>query len=1077
MGNMPRGWAGAAAALAAGLLVGAAGFFVGDLAGARLAEGFTFDWYVHAPPSEHAVEDALRVGAVAAGLAAALGVGLATGPAAFLTRKAIERMRHVPPRYREPHGLDVHAVRLLLGLTLAAALLTLLGGFVLASNQGVRAFLPSGYRQLVALSAAGGAGVGAAVAAWSTFRGLVTGRVVARHEKNVIARISLFGMRNAKTTVALVLAATLVAGYYATGVTTNVDVADVLPRGDPNTDAAHNLTQKFKSSFTQQVTFQFHVLDVEDAEQRALYEANNRSLPERKTDARPGNITDEVYVRAIAETIAFVVAQEPFAGSIGSPDFFKLVNWTVAGGQNASAMGEDPRDSFGLPPTDELGELRYATVEEGVFRVGAVYGAVDAVTSPNWTQTAVLVTVSPDSEVAAKHIGQRALDVRGEWLERVRRGQTDFTVFGEENPPMFTVDLPLANAHASELTARDFATLMPVIGVFVAITLFIAFRNAASVLVTFSALVIAVVWTFGAMGALRIPLNTINLAVVPLIMGVGIDYGIHMMNEFQEYRAQGKTPEQAWTLAGGGSAFALFVGALTTAAGLVVMVISPSLLVAQLGILGNVALASCYVLAVLFIPAAYTLLGSGGRKAARRQEFQPSRIMPAFAYGISRARVVAVVLVLLVAGAAVASQANLRREAFGDPPRNWLPGDPLREEHLKAIEGFYETGTDDVKANVIILEGDVTDPAMHAYINGLTGTLRKNALAGEYRNPVTNETQESRVIADTLRDLPFLMNTWLTVKDGLPGTAAFLGAPALEQLFNETGLQDPTGRSRPYPDTQEEIRKELDAIFESPLYQFGNLFVDHPDYDMTVIVFSVRAATYPDAESVWNEVQAAIVENEPLRPEGVKTSFFGNTAINYLFVAKQVPWLNAMNLVATGLVVVLVFLFTRRIGPTLAVGAVSALASTLWFGLLPVMDIGLAISLTLPLIFISAMGSDYALHLALRCSRSKNPRETFEGVGKGVLFSFITTFGAFLIFTRISDLAGRRSIVATCLAIAVVFAVTLTIIPILYPIKKGDKGHGHGGAPRDRNVPVVESRTLEVASGSAPVAPASEAKR
>ncbi|HWH09411.1 MAG TPA: MMPL family transporter, partial [Candidatus Thermoplasmatota archaeon] len=832
----------------------------------------------------------------------------------------------------------------------------------------------------------------AAVAAWTTFRGVVSGRIVRHSPKNVIARVSLFGMRNPRTTVALVLATTVVAGYYASLVTTNVDVADVLPRGDPNTDAAHNLTQKFKSSFTQQVTFQFRVLDVDDPAQAALYEANNASLPARKTEARPDNITDEVYVRAMAETIAYVVAQEPFAGSTGSPDFFKLINWTIAGGQNAT----DQAGAFSLPPTDEMGELRYATVEEAVFRV--VYGTVDAVTSPNWTQTAILVTVSPDSEVSAKHIGQRALEVRGEWVERVRRDQTDFSVFGPENPPMFTVDLPLANAHASELTARDFRTLMPLIGVFVAITLFIAFRNAASVVVTFSALAIAVVWTFGAMGALRIPLNTINLAVVPLIMGVGIDYGIHMMNEFQEYRGQGKSAEEAWTLAGGGSAFALFVGALTTAAGLVVMVVSPSLLVAQLGILGNVALASCYVLAVLFIPAAYTLLG-GSRKARQRQAYRPSRLMPAFAYGVSRARVLAVVVVLLMAGAAVASQANLRREAFGDPPRNWLPGDPLREEHLRAIQGFYETGTDDVKANVIVLEGDVTDPAMHAYINGITGTLRRNAVAGEYRDPATNETRESRVIADTLRDLPFLLNTWLTVKDGVPGAAQFLGAPALEQLFARLNQTDPTGKSQPYPDTSEEMRRELDAVFESPLRQFGNLFVDHPDYDMTVIVFSVRAATYPDAESVWNEVQAAILENEPLRPEGVKTSFFGNTAINYLFVAKQVPWLNAMNLVTVGLVVVIVFLFTRRIGPTLAVGGVSALTSTLWFGLLPVLDIGLAISLTLPLIFITAMGSDYALHLALRASRTGNARETFEGVGKGVLFSFVTTFGAFVIFT------------------------------------------------------------------------------
>lgn len=1058
MGNMPRWWAGAGAALVTAALLGAAGYALGDVVGAKLAEGFTFDWYVHPAKAQYAQDEALRAGAVTAGVAALLAIALTFGPTSMATRKVMSRTGHVPPRYDEPRTLDVHVVRLLLAVGVASALLALLGGFLLLSSSGAAAVRPAGLRSIVALSAAAGAAAGALVTVHTTFRGLVAGTLVASAAKNLIARVSLFGVRNAKTTVALVLAVTMVAGYYATSVNTNVDVADVMPRGDPNTVAAHNLTEKFKSSFTQQVTFQFPVLDMTDPAQAALYERNNQSLEDRRTTARPENITDEVYVRAIEETIRYVVAQEPFAGSIGSPDFFKLINWTVAGGQNASQA------SFDLPPTDELGALQYASVEVAVFRVGSVYSAVDAVTSPNWTQTAVLVTVAPTSEESAKVIGQRALEVREEWVRRVMKGQTEYTVFGPENPPLFSVDLPLANAHASELTANDFKKLMPAIAVFVAITLFVAFRSVASVVVTFSALTIAVLWTFGAMGYLRIPLNTINLAVVPLIMGVGIDYGIHMMNEVQEYRAKGATVEEAWIHAGGGSAFALFVGAVTTIAGLVVMILSPSLLVAQLGMMGVIAMISCYVLAVLFIPAAFTLLG-GGRTGAKRPSFQPSRLMPLFATGVSRARIPVILVLIMLAGAAVASQANLTREAFGDPPRNWLVDDPLRNEHEEAILGFYDT--DAVKANVIIIEGDITDPATHDYINGITGSLRRNGLAGEWLDPATNETRESRVIADTLRDLPFLVNTWLTVKDGLPGAGAYLGAPALEQLFNQTSIQDPTGRSTPYPATQGEIKKELDGIFVSPLNQFGNLFIDAPDYEMTVIVFSVKAASYPDAEAVWAEVHAAIDENAALKPDGITTSFFGNTAINYLFVAKQVPWLNAMNLVAVGIIVLVVALFTRRVGPTLVVAAVSGLTSTLWFGLLPTLGIGLAISLTLPLIFISAMGSDYALHLALRCSREKRTHAAFEGVGKGVLFSFVTTMGAFLIFTRISDLAGRKSIVATCLAIAVVFATTLLIVPLFYPVAKGERAR-----ELRKDVPIVESRTLEIAGppGAVPMA-------
>jgi predicted RND superfamily exporter protein len=1097
MGNMPNRLVGRAAALVLALLVAGAAYLGGRWAGDQLAYGFTFDWYVHEVSSAYEVGHVLFWSAVAAAAAAVVAVGVIAPLTGILTRVWARRVRYAAPRAADPDGLDSHTVRLGAALPTLSALLTLLGFYALLAlpmlstdAAGVRGtpidrISPGGFSLLVGTAAALGALLATYFAAALTFEGVVSGRLREDVERNVIGTISLFGARNARATVALVLILTMVAGAYASTVTTNVDVADVLPRGDPNTAAAKNLTSTFKSSFTQQVTFQFRVLDVNNSSQMDLFvRENEEKLPNRadvgsvphivegiragqppeRGEPNPNNITDELYIRAMAQAIDFFLAQEPFAGSVAGADYYALINWTIEGGESA-----DP-GSFSIPDTSPEGEARYQMVKAGVENVGAVYNALDAVSSPTWRQTAVLILVDPKDDVTTKEIGQRALEVRDAYVEAVRKNPGSmYQVFGPDNPPQFSVDLPIANAHASELTQHDFKLLLPIIGVFIAITLFIAFRNAASVTVTFSMLVIAVVWTFGAMGFLKIPLNTLNLAVVPLIMGIGIDYGIHMMNEYQEFRARGYTPDESWVKAGGGSAFALLVGMLTTVAGLLVMIISPSLLVAQVGILGIVAMLSCYTLAILFLPAMVTVLGE--RKKTQRHEFTPSRIMPLLATGLSRTRVLVVLVMLLLAGSAYASQTNLTREAFGDPPRNWLPDDPLRQEHERAIQGFYDTPTDDVKANVIIIEGDLTDPAVHDYINGITGTLRAYATTG-FPDPANgNQTRESRIIADTLKDLPFLVNTWLTVRGGVPGAGQFLGAGALEPLFERMPPEAGSGLAPGYPRTQEEMTDTLESMFRSPIYQFGYLFADAPDFKMTVIVFSARAATYEDAEQVWTEVQAAIAANDALRPEGVQTSFFGNTAINYLFVAKQVPWLNAMSIVSTIVVVSIVALATRRIRPTLTVGIVSGLTTLLWYGLLPQVGIGLAISLTLPVIFIAAMGSDYALHLAMRCEKTRDTRHTFESVGKGVLFSFVTTIGAFLIFTRISDLAGRRSIVGTVLAIAVVFAVALLTVPVIYPVKKV-KRRGAPKAEPGRSVPVSESPPAVAASGAPTPPPA-----
>ena len=150
--------------------------------------------------------------------------------------------------------------------------------------------------------------------------------------------------------------------------------------------------------------------------------------------------------------------------------------------------------------------------------------------------------------------------------------------------------------------------------------------------------------------------------------------------------------------------------------------------------------------------------------------------------------------------------------------------------HATAIEGFYDRTDDAVKANILVIEGDITDPAMHTYINGLTSTLRQyNASGWEDAN---DQTQRSRVIADTLRDLPFLVNTYLTVRDGVPGVGQFLAFERLNEQFAQNEFGAGATQTETYPDWREELTVLLDEVMASPLSQFANLFMNAPEYDV-----------------------------------------------------------------------------------------------------------------------------------------------------------------------------------------------------------------------------------------------------
>lgn len=880
-----------------------------------------------------------------------------------------------------------------------------------------------------------------------------------------IAGVSLWSSRHAKAVVAVTLVLTLLMGYGVTLITTNVDVADVLPRGDPNTAAAQNLTEKFRSTFTQQVTFQLHVDESPGAEawtrdnQKLEYRLSGYGEDQNSAEAPQGpwqvqansqNITDEVYIRAMQELQEFIQARTDFTRTISHNNIYALINWTVAGGED---VADD--DAFALPPYDSPdGAQRYAIVDQGV-KV-AVLDTVDAISSPSWNHGAMLFMPEADNPKDMRLLGEEIIAARDAYVRAVCDGETEFTVWadcdegayaGYHNPPLLTVDLPVANAHSSSLVEQDMVKLMPAVAAFIVVSLFLAFRNARSIAISFTALGVGVVWTYGTMGYMGIALNTLNMTIVPLIMGVGIDYAIHMINEFLEHKSEGRTDAEAFEIAGGRAGLAMMIATLTTVLGLVVMILSPSLLMAQMGFLAAVAIASIYVLTISFIPAALTLMRGTESMGA---SFSPSRFMPALARGVTKARWLVVLVVAgLTVGAYLGAQA-LEEEAFGDPGKNFPPDDPIRQEHEQGLDYFYELdpGEPEVKANILTFEGE--------------GILRPETI--EYMRTIeANLAQKETVIADTLRTLPFFVETWMTVKGGpvcagiVTGGGMLPGGGALDPILDPisgTPITDTTNCDTQFPQTEQELREEINAMFASPMDELASIIINHPLNDMAAMTFSVKAETYDQAVEVWDDVWAAVDDaNKQFGgspPDDVYVAFVGNTATNYLFVAKELPWLTYMSIAASIILFVLVFLFTQDIKATVIATFTAGITSLWWLGVLPFINVGLAITLMLPLVFIFNMGTDYVVHIIWNMKQVGDPREVFATVGKAILFSAFTTAGAFAFFILIQNVAVSRTMIATTLSIFIIFIATMLVIPAFYKVQAaGEKPPGKGGDEDD----------------------------
>ncbi len=842
---------------------------------------------------------------------------------------------------------------------------------------------------------------------------------------NAIAGTSLWSSRHARTVVTATLAITIALGYGITLITTNVDVADVLPRGNPNTEAAQNLTTQFRSTFTQQVTLQIHVdesgekwaTDNEKLQYRYLgFPApSSGDQQDQPWQLQPShlNITDEVYVRAIHEMQEFIQERTEFKRTISIANIYALINWTAAGGEGVATEADFRLPGYGTPEE----AMRYQVVDQTVK--AAVLETVDTLASPSWNHAANLFMPAADNDEDMRVLGESIMAARDAYVQAVADGQTQFTVFGPENPPLFTVDFPIANAHSSALVEEDMVKLMPAISAFILICLFVAFRNIRSILISFTALGIGVSWTYGTMGYMGIALNTLNMTIVPLIMGVGIDYAIHMINEFLEHKSEGKSDDDAFRIAGGRAGLAMFIATLTTVLGLVVMMISPSLLMAQLGFLSAVAISTIYIITITFIPAALTLVGGSEKMGA---SFQPSQFMPALARGVTRTRAIKLLAVVGLSFAAYFSSLDLEEEAFGDPGKNFPKDDAIRKEHEQGLTYFYELENPNIKANILTFEGP--------------GILTPEAM-DYYRAIESNLGLKDRVIQDTLRTIPFFIETWLTVKDGAPGAATDIG---LNRLI-ETGMLPYAleQEAENFPETEEEIREEVNRMFASPMAELASIIVNHPKMNMGAMTFSVRAETFDEAEEVWHQVWAAVAEANTTfggsPPPGVRVAFVGNTATNYLFVEEELPWLGYMSIAATIILFFLVLIFTRDIKATLVATVLAGITSLWWLGILPIIGVGLAITLMLPLVFIFNIGTDYAVHIIWNLKQVDSAREVFETTGKAILFSGITTAGAFAFFILIQNVAVSRTMIATTMAIFVIFIATMLFIPVFYPVE------------------------------------------
>jgi hypothetical protein len=245
-------------------------------------------------------------------------------------------------------------------------------------------------------------------------------------------------------------------------------------------------------------------------------------------------------------------------------------------------------------------------------------------------------------------------------------------------------------------------------------------RTAADVLLTLCVIVMAVVWMQG-VGVLLGPgyLGLIGpfspeTDIVPiLLVGLGVDFGIHLLARYRDELGAGGDPALAHRRTATTVGVALAVAAGATAIGFLTNTASPVNFLQNLGVLAAVGVAAAFVLTLTFLPAVRILLDRQANRRGRLPQAglaaQPRRVLPRAAgraaWLAERAPVpaLAATLLLTVAGGYGFTQLDTRF-ALTD----MVPQDAPELATFKQLETDFAGGIEETTQ--VLLVGDLTTP-------------------------------------------------------------------------------------------------------------------------------------------------------------------------------------------------------------------------------------------------------------------------------------------------------------------------------------------------------------------------------
>ncbi|HHF59253.1 MAG TPA: hypothetical protein ENL44_03540 [Thermoplasmatales archaeon] len=540
-------------------------------------------------------------------------------------------------------------------------------------------------------------------------------------------------------------------------------------------------------------------------------------------------------------------------------------------------------------------------------------------------------------------------------------------------------------------------------GIFIAIILIllIHFRRISYIFLPLICLSISIVWLFGSMVLFGMKFNAMSVALIPLIMGLGVDYSVHLFYNYRAELSKGMKPLDAIKTSIKNVGTAMFLATLTTSISFLSFLNSSIPPIRNFGILCAFGIFYAFIVTVTFEAAVVYLLDKKKKKVVSSDGKKLSlekgmRIFSSFV--LKNGKFVVIFLTLIT----IIFLYSATKVNYSFSMEEFLPENTPAMKTLEKVSNLFPSASR--MEEYILFEGDICSVRTMESIYKTIENMKDDKTIARYPDGGLKVESILSVIEDA--------------------------AKSNRSIIEKFNLD-----SRFIPRTNKDLKNLLDYLYEREPNVKYVLHRNH-GYDAALIRVHLVSEKISSefTESVYRELT-----NDVISCGNVKVTVTGPISLIYT-ITKSLTESQLKStfvcLFVAGLVLIVVY---RKISLG-SIAMTPVILSCIWIiGSIYLLNYTLNVMTVMVTSLTIGLGITYAIHaierykLVLQNSKDseKVVEDTFAHIGGAIFISALTTIAGFSILVLSPMPPEQQFGIITALTIFYALVTTLLILPPL----------------------------------------------